>query len=116
MLPETITHFVRSEDYEVGDLIWFLGKSHRITRFQPYTHPVPEVAARFGEGTRFAHCELGWSITMTANGTWPMEWEHTPPKYRERFLAARYHSTFCAVYTLNGYGMPKRCDCGYVKR
>jgi len=29
---------------------------------------------------------------------------------------AKYHSTFCAVYTLNGHGLPKRCDCGYVKR
>lgn len=35
--------------------------------------------------------------------------------YRRSELTG-YHSTFCAVYSLDEQGMPKPCDCGYVER
>lgn len=89
MDEKQITHFVRGTDYEIGDLIWSGQVAHRIVRFAPYTHPLPEVAARFGEGTRIAYCDDGYSVTVTAEGSWPMSWEHTPAKYRQRFLAAQ---------------------------
>jgi hypothetical protein len=86
----TWTHFPTGADFQAGDLIWTSSPSgpvaHRIVRFEPYTHPVPATAAAFGENTRFAVCDDGYEVTLTANGSWPMAWEHTPRAYRERYL------------------------------
>jgi hypothetical protein len=85
----TWVHFPKSADYHLGDLIYSGGQSYRIESFEPYTHPDPETAKSFGEQTRIAHCEADFAITMTEHGSWPKPWNETPPKYRERFLAAR---------------------------
>lgn len=31
---------VKGQDVRVGDDLWFLGKPYRITRIEPYIHPV----------------------------------------------------------------------------
>jgi hypothetical protein len=31
---------VHAADVRVGDILWFLGKPHMITRIEPYAHPV----------------------------------------------------------------------------
>lgn len=44
-----------------------------------------------------------------------LERSTTVVRHRRSELA-EYHSTFCAVYALDEHGMPKPCDCGYVRR
>jgi hypothetical protein len=34
------TILVKGQDVRVGDDLWFLGSPHRITRIEPYVHPV----------------------------------------------------------------------------
>lgn len=45
-------------DLAVGDLIAFLGSTHRIVAFEPYVHPT------FGWKGRIARCERDWSMVV----------------------------------------------------
>jgi hypothetical protein len=79
--------FVRREDYRPGDLFWFLGKSYRILRFEPYT-PMPDaLVGKLGADAQFMVCEGGFEITMTSGNSYPVEPEHAPPGYFERISA-----------------------------
>ena len=44
-------------DLAVGDLLVFLGTTHRIRSFEAYVHPTLGSA-------RIARCELDWSMTV----------------------------------------------------
>lgn len=87
----TDTCFVKGADYEIGDVLWTGQQSHRIVRFQPYTHPVPEIAESFGAATRVAFCDDGYEVTMTEHGSWPMPAEQAPPGYFKRVAAQHNH-------------------------
>ena len=62
------THRVKGQEVKVGDDLWSLGKPHRITRIEPYTHPV----VTRGEEWRIAYSDgpdgvgrAAWGITLT---------------------------------------------------
>lgn len=71
---------VRGQDVRVGDDLWFLGKPHRITRIEPYTHPV----VTRGEMWRIAYSDgpegmykAAWGMTLEYGHGWARGYEVT---------------------------------------
>jgi hypothetical protein len=64
-LREMTTHRIKGQEVKVGDDLWCLGKPHRITRIEPYTHPI----VTRGEEWRSADADgpdgtTPWGITL----------------------------------------------------
>jgi hypothetical protein len=73
------------EDYQVGDLFWFLGAGYRIQKIVPYPERPGIDISHLGEDPQVFICEGGFEITRTKrtsnHETYP---EHCPPGYFRR--------------------------------
>lgn len=65
------TIMVRGQDVRTGDDLWFLGRVHRITRTEPYTHPVVtgggEWRTAYSDGPDGMY-RAAWGITLEHGG------------------------------------------------
>ena len=48
----------RGNEVQVGDIILFAGRPHRVAKIEPYTHPT------LGETCGIARASDGWGITL----------------------------------------------------
>lgn len=72
------TVMVKGQDVRVGDDLWCLGAPHRVTRIEPYTHPV----VTRGEQWRIAYSDgperggkNAWGMTLHYDHGWAASYE-----------------------------------------
>jgi hypothetical protein len=96
------THMVKGQEVRVGDDLWFLGKPYRITRIEPYTHPVvtrgEEFRSAYSDGPD-RYYQAAWGITLEFNHGYAASYEVTALPGDERgvphLAADDYPSPFC---------------------
>lgn len=76
---DQVTLLVQATDYQIGDVIWLLGKAHRIERFEPV-----------GTDSRIARCDDGFAMTLSPRSLFPMPAKHCPPATLRRYDATHH--------------------------
>lgn len=71
---------VRGQDVRIGDDLWFLGTPKRITRIEPYVHPVvtrnAEWRTAYADGPDGMY-KAAWGITLEYGHGWAANYEVT---------------------------------------